>query len=88
MNTLVNGRPTFHLTFATPEKVLYEGPAISLTIPGQGGWFEVLAHHAPLIALTHPGTIALLTPTEKKEFTISEGVFEISENQAFLLLSS
>ena len=78
--------PTFHLTFATPEKVLYDGPALSLTVPGLSGSFEVLKDHAPLIALTHPGHVLLHTPKEKTSYTLTEGVFEVSHNNAFLLV--
>ena len=35
--------PTFHLTFATPTQVIYDGPAVSLEVPGLNGSFEVLA---------------------------------------------
>lgn len=79
-------RPTFHLTFATPETIIYDGPALSLTVPGLYGSFEVLANHAPLIALTHPGTTLLTTPTGQSRYTLEQGVFEVSQNNAFLLV--
>lgn len=77
--------PTFHLTFATPESVIYDGPATSLSVPGLYGSFEVLEQHAPIIALLHPGTVLLATP-EKKTFQISKGVFEMSKDKALLLV--
>lgn len=79
-------RSTFHLTFATPETILYDGPAISLTVPGLYGSFEVLANHAPIIALTHPGTTLLTTPAGQTRYTLEQGVFEVSQNNAFLLV--
>lgn len=37
------------VTIVSPEKILYEGDAESIKLPGTKGRFEVLNRHAPII---------------------------------------
>ena len=39
-----------HLTIVSPEKILYEGEATVVAVPGTKGAFEVLDNHAPIIS--------------------------------------
>ena len=41
---------TFRLQIVTPERVILDGPATSVTAPGVEGSFTVLAGHTPLVA--------------------------------------
>ena len=40
---------TFRLQIVTPERVIVDGPAISVTAPGVMGSFGILAGHAPMV---------------------------------------
>lgn len=53
---------TFNLTVATPEKVFYQGQALSLVVPCENGYLGVLANHAPLAACTKEGRITAKRP--------------------------
>ena len=41
---------TFRLQIVTPDRVILDGPVVSVTAPGVEGQFTVLAGHAPLVA--------------------------------------
>lgn len=79
---------TFHLTIATIGENLFEGDAVSATLPGAEGVFEILAGHEAFVSPLHPGTAHIVTSNgEKKEFLIvAEGIAEVSHNQATVLL--
>ena len=38
------------LTIVSPERILFQGDAESVTVPGTKGEFEVLNQHAPIIS--------------------------------------
>lgn len=73
----------------TPEETLFEGDAISVTLPGKGGFFQLLKNHAPLVAVLKEGEVQVVTATgsksEKKFFQIKGGVCEVSNNSAVVL---
>lgn len=73
----------------TPEETLFEGDAISVTLPGKGGFFQLLKNHAPLVAVLKEGEVQVVTATgsksEKKVFQIKGGVCEVSNNSAVVL---
>lgn len=80
---------TFHLFFASPEKVLFDEDVISVIIPGRAGVFETLKDHAPIISRLDAGKIEITKIDKEKIFwNISSGYFEMSHNQASLLVES
>ena len=76
------------LTIAKVHENLYEGEAYSVLLPGEGGQFEVLSHHAPLVAKLRAGTISVRASrdAEPKKFETKGGVVEVSGNAAIVLL--
>ena len=46
-----------HVEILNPERILFSGEAKSVRLPGAGGQFEVLEHHAPLLSTLEPGEI-------------------------------
>ena len=61
---------------ATPERVLFEGKASSVTLPGEHGVFEVLAHHKPVLSRLLGGKIFV----DGKALPIRRGVAKASMN--------
>ena len=45
------------LEIVSPNGILFKGETQSVSLPGMGGSFDVLPHHAPLIAALKKGTI-------------------------------
>ncbi len=76
-----------HLVISSVGENLYDGPAISATLPGAAGEMTVLPHHEALVTTLKAGKITVRIPNaESKEFTIESGVLEISGTRAVVLV--
>jgi F-type H+-transporting ATPase subunit epsilon len=79
----------YQLSILTLEKTIFTGLVYSTLIPGADGYFEVLAHHAPLIALLQPGKVEIVTEDKKKQtYSVSGGFVEVAHNHATLFADS
>lgn len=78
---------TFKLFISTPDAVLFEGEAVSLSLPGGFGYMEILADHADIISLVNTGKVTII-PKDKQSlhFDSVAGFFQMKDNQATLLL--
>jgi F-type H+-transporting ATPase subunit epsilon len=77
----------FHITITNVAGALYEDNAASVSVPGADGDMVVLAHHEPMVALLRKGKIRLDTGAgEIKEFEVTSGVLEVSNNKVIVLL--
>jgi F-type H+-transporting ATPase subunit epsilon len=78
---------TFHLIVASVGETFFDGAALSVTLPTQGGVITVLPHHEPLVSTLKAGTIVVRTTIDQpKEFPVESGVLEVSNNRAVVLL--
>ena len=77
---------TFHLIIASVGENLFDGAALSATIPTNAGEITVLPHHEPLVSTLRSGEITVRTSIESKTFPVEAGVVEISGNRAVVLL--
>jgi F-type H+-transporting ATPase subunit epsilon len=78
---------TLHLVISSVSENLYDGPAISATLPGAAGEMTILPNHEPLVTTLKAGTITVRIPNkEAKEFHVHEGVLEISGTRAVVLV--
>lgn len=68
---------TFKLKILTPDKKLFEGEALSFTVPTQTGEITVLKDHAPLITLISIGEIKIKTKQGEEIFLVQDGVIDI-----------
>jgi len=77
----------FHLTIARVGENLFDGEAVSVTLPGAEGQFTVLASHEPFVSELAEGEI-IITPAgaEKRSLAVVRGVAEVSNNQVTVLL--
>jgi F-type H+-transporting ATPase subunit epsilon len=79
----------FKLSILTPLSLFFEDQIISVIVPGKEGFFEVLAHHAPLVALIKPGKLTITTKENKKlVYAVSSGFFEVSNNHADMVVDA
>jgi F-type H+-transporting ATPase subunit epsilon len=78
---------TFRLVVASVGTTHFDGAAVSATMPGEGGVFELLPNHEPFVTSLVQGTI-LIKETEgvEKKFPIESGVAECSGGRAVVLL--
>ena len=61
----------------SPERILFEGEATSVSVPGTSGQFEVLNHHAPIISSLEKGVVSV----GGENFEIVSGFIEVRDNQ-------
>jgi len=73
----------------TPAKKAYEDKALSITIPGTKGNFQVLFNHAPLLSSFEIGKIKIVDSSNKTHiFATGGGTSEILENNVLILAES
>lgn len=79
----------YALMVITPEKIIFDALIHSLVVPGADGYFQILGHHAPLIALLKPGEVTLIDQDEQPHvFITTGGLVHVSRNQATLIADS
>jgi F-type H+-transporting ATPase subunit epsilon len=76
----------FRLHIVTAQRVVFDEPVTSLTLPGEQGYFGLLAHHAPIVAVLGEGKMTLRRGSREDEARIKGGFLEMSDNVATLLL--
>lgn len=76
----------FNTQFLTPDGPLFEGETLSVTLPGSGGSFQVLNHHAPIVSSLGIGKI-VIQEEEKQEtiYAVSGGFVEMNNNHLTIL---
>jgi F-type H+-transporting ATPase subunit epsilon len=79
---------TFHLTVARLGENLFDGEAVSVSLPGADGVFQVLPHHEALISELKEGQIEITGEDNQKQriALATAGIAEVSHNQATVLL--
>jgi F-type H+-transporting ATPase subunit epsilon len=79
---------TFHLTVAKVGENLFDGEAVSATVPGSEGVFQILAEHEALVSELVPGMVHVRAADDQiHQFEIlKKGIAEISHNQTTILL--
>lgn len=78
---------TLHLIISSVSENLYDGPALSATLPGAAGEMTVLPNHEPLISTLKAGKITVRVPGKGEQvFDVQSGVLEISGERAVVLV--
>lgn len=78
---------TLHLVISSVSENLYDGPALSATLPASAGECTILPHHEPLVTTLKEGTIIVRIPNkETRAFPITSGVLEVSGARAVVLV--
>ncbi len=77
-----------HLIIAKVNENLFDGEALSVTVPGAAGEMTVLGHHEPLITTLKAGTILVrqLADVEPLQIPIEGGMLEVRTDGATILL--
>ena len=73
---------TFDVLIATLDRVIYEGKARSLILPGEQGTFEVLPFHKKLLSRLVQGPVIL----DGSTFPIRRGVAKVSPTEVTLVV--
>lgn len=65
---------------------LYDGQAVSATVPGVAGEMTIMADHAPIISPLKAGTILIKAETGEESIEVKSGTLEMSENHLTILV--
>ena len=78
---------TLNLEILTPNGPIYNGRAVSVTLPGEEGEFGVLAHHASLTTLLTGGVIDIEKEDKTTEsIVVNWGVVQVDEQKVVVLV--
>jgi F-type H+-transporting ATPase subunit epsilon len=81
---------TFNLTILRPDKVVYDGRALSLIAPCESGYLGILADHTPLAANIVSGKITIRQSQAGKPLVFhskGKGFLEVLNNSVNLVLN-
>ena len=73
---------SFRVLVATPERVVFEGNAKSLILPGERGVFEVMPYHKRLLSRLVRGVLSL----DGSELKIRRGVAKVGLNDVTVIV--
>ena len=73
-----------HIRVLNPAKVVFDGMASSVFLPGDQGEFEILDHHAPIISLLRAGEVTIDWTTRIR---IEKGIAKFDENECTILVN-
>jgi len=75
------------LEILTPNGEIFNGEAVSVTLPGEEGEFGVLAHHASLTTLLEAGVVDIEKEDKSVEsILINWGVVQVDEEKVVVLV--
>lgn len=75
-----------YVRIAKVGQALFEGEALSVSVPGTEGDMTILPHHSALISALRDGTVKVLTSETTETFEITKGLIEVSNNEVIVLL--
>lgn len=76
------------LEIITPDRLVYEGEILSVTLQTAVGEITVLPGHIPLISILAPGAVTARTVEGEKIFAVSRGTVEVDGDSVRLLARS
>jgi len=78
---------TFHFELVSPDRVLFNGPAQAVLVPGNEGDFLVLPEHAPVMTSMRPGVVGINGPEGKHRRVFIRGGFADASKKGLILLA-
>ena len=78
---------TFHFELVSPDKVLFDGDAQAVLVPGAEGDFQVLSDHAPVMTSVRPGVVGIDDASGKHSRVFVRGGFADASKNGLILLA-
>ncbi len=75
----------YRLQIVTHQRTVFDKDVTSVTMPGEEGYFGVMANHAPIIAVLKEGNVDIRIGKKTQRVWISGGFFEMESNRGTLL---
>jgi F-type H+-transporting ATPase subunit epsilon len=67
------------------DRIVYQGDADMVVVPGKSGEMGILPHHAPVLSVLQFGVIRVRSKGEEQYFTVAGGVVEVQPDQVTVL---
>jgi F-type H+-transporting ATPase subunit epsilon len=86
---MITSKP-FNLTIIQPDKIIYDGKAVSLVAPCESGYLGVMADHAALAANIVAGSITVKPQAGQQAVIFTsrgKGFLEVLNNNVSLVLN-
>ena len=74
-----------HCEIVSQDRIVYEGEADMVLLPGAAGEMGILPNHSPVLSTLQFGTIRVRTKGEDQYFTVAGGVVEVQPDQITVL---
>lgn len=79
----------FKFELVSPERLLVSEDVLEVVVPGQEGYFTVLAQHAPVMATLQPGVVEVKNASGQAErYCVFGGFIDIMPDSCTLLAES
>ena len=79
----------FKVEIISPEKIIFSGEALMVTLPSYEGDMGILKNHISIITFLRPGIIKIKQNNETfKEFFVQDGTIEYFNNNLVILSAS
>jgi F-type H+-transporting ATPase subunit epsilon len=78
---------TFHFELVSPDKVLFNGEAQAVLVPGAEGDFQALTDHAPVMTAMRPGVVGIDDAEGKHHRVFVRGGFADASKNGLILLA-
>lgn len=76
---------TLHYKIVTPERLVLEGEAESITTMTQDGEITILPHHEALVTLLKAGEMQVKQASEVESLAVSTGMITVDQNGVTIL---
>jgi len=70
------------VTLLTPSRMVFQGDASHVIVPGEKGVFEICPFHKPVISRLLPGRVAV----DRKVYRIRHGVVQVNRNKVGMIV--
>jgi len=72
----------------TPQRTVFSGNAVGVTVPGTKGGFQVLHNHAPIVSSLDVGIIKINDGTTEAIYATDGGFVEVLHNKVSVLVET
>jgi len=77
------------VNIVSPEKVIFSGKAVSVSVPGSLSPFQILYNHAPIVSALDLGVVKIVDENEKTiYFATTKGFTEVRKNVVSILVDN
>ena len=77
-----------HVSVISPDKKVWEGEALAITIPTTTGHIQVLKNHVPLVSTLEAGEVSVKTEGGILAFAVSAGLLEVRPGNQVVVLAN